>query len=45
MPMIHFLADTYRGGVIAFIDTIPAYGEGETNAEAADDLEGGASLA
>lgn len=39
MPMIHFLADTYRGGVTAFIDTIPAYGEGETNAEAADDLK------
>lgn len=39
MPMIHFHADAHRGGVIAFIDTIPAYGEGETNAEAANDLK------
>ena len=39
MPMIHFLHDGYRETVTAFIDGIPAYGEGGTKASAADDLK------
>lgn len=38
MPLIHFIADTHRGGYTSFIDGIPAYGESETRAEAANDL-------